>query len=85
MGREVSLITAPGNADVLKASIEFEKKLHGYEIPLITAPLISDAVNVDSWVKETLEGVDHVISIEILGAARYVVLLLLAMRTVLML
>lgn len=72
MGREVSLITAPGNADVLKASIEFEKKLHGYDIPLIVAPLISDAVDINSWVKETLEGVDHVISIEILGAATYV-------------
>lgn len=77
MGKEVSLITAPGNVQVMRAAVAFEKNLHGYEIPLIVAPLVSDVSCVQSWVEETLKGVDHVISIEILGAARYALINLL--------
>lgn len=73
MGKSVSLITAPGNADVLRAAIEFEKKTFGYNILLIVAPEISKKPVKAAWVQTVLMGVDHVISIEILGAARYVI------------
>lgn len=72
LGRQVSLITAPGNSKLLESAIAFEKLRYGYDIPLIVAPLISDTPNPEEWAKGIIEGVDHVISIEILGASKYV-------------
>lgn len=68
----MSLITAPGNVPLLTAVLEHEKKTYGYEIPLIEAPLLSQVADKNAWAQKTIEGYDHVISIEILGAARYV-------------
>jgi hypothetical protein len=67
----VALITAPGNADLLKALLEHEKKTFGYEIQLIVAPLLKDVVDKKDWALGILKDFDHLISIEILGAATY--------------
>jgi hypothetical protein len=69
LGREVSLITAPGNAPLLRALLAYESEKFGYTIPLIEAPLLKDVENKQEWAKEALSDYDHLISIEILGAA----------------
>lgn len=72
LGKQVSLITAPGNVPLLRALLECEARIYGYEIPLIEAPLISQVKDRHEWALETIAPYDHIISIEILGAARYV-------------
>lgn len=70
----MSLITAPGNVPLLKALLDYEKSTYGYDIPLIEAPLIDTVIDKQAWAREVMGEYDHVISIEILGAARSVLL-----------
>lgn len=71
MGVEVTLISSPGNIPLLKAMLAYETEHYGYTIPLIEAPYLKEVEDKPKWASEVMKGYDHLISIEILGKARY--------------